>query len=176
MITSEDIIKVDITQDHIDLTELMAEQKAFKHSMRGTHANIIGTLGEIIAYEYLNKNNIEAAFDLQYNHDLVINECTTADVKTKERTVAPQLHYDCTIPEYNHQMQRPDVFIFVSLQADKKVKGIQRFHTGYVLGYMTMRNLEKKASYWTPEMTDTSNNWTPTIPCFNIRIEQLSRI
>lgn len=176
MITNNNIIKIKINKDHIKTTLETAEKETLNKSMRGRQANLIGTLGEIITHEYLNNINIKTEFDLQYNHDLMLDDILTADVKTKERTVPPQLHYDCTIPEYNHHVQRPDIFIFVSLQSNKKIKEIKRFHTAYLLGYTTMRYLENNAKHWTPEMIDTSNNWTPTIPCFNIIVEQLSPI
>ena len=176
MVTLENIKKIKITETHREAAKEIAEKKAFKHSMRGSEANLIGTLGEIITYQYLNQLKIKTEFDLQFNHDLILLNNLTADVKTKERTVPPQLHYDCTVPEYNHHLQRPNIFIFVSLHATKNNKSFDRFHTGYILGYISLKKLEKIAKHWTPEMIDISNKWTPTIPCYNVRIDQLNPI
>jgi len=173
MLKKTDIIKIPIKPIHRELAIELSENHAFNHSMRGTDANLLGTLGEIITLKYLNNNKINTELDLQYNHDLLIENDITADVKTKERTVPPQLHYDCTIPEYNHHVQRPDIFIFVSLHANKKKQNLERFHTAYLLGFITMEKFEKIAQKWDPTMTDHSNNWKPTISCRNIQIKEL---
>jgi hypothetical protein len=145
-------------------------------SMRGLSANQVGSLGELIGVDYLRSCGLEVeeVFSTSYDVRVKIDgDWKTLEFKTKERSVIPQPHYDCTVPAYNHDHQRPDFYLFISLVSSGKSADINRFHTGYVLGSISLDKFDKLATAWNPKQTDESNGWTPTIECYNVPISSL---
>lgn len=143
-----------------------------RRSMRGARGNEVGAMGELVAGRYLAAAGIGFVEDSTIDHDLLVAGLTV-DVKTKERTVAPLPHYECTVADYNHAVQQPDAYLFVSLLGGPG-EGCGRFTRGWILGSMLRTTFEREASSWTPAMVDLDNGWRPTIPCRNVRVEQLS--
>ena len=140
-------------------------------SMRGPRANEVGAMGELVAARYLSAIGAEFLEDSTIDHDLLVGGLTV-DVKTKERTVPPLPHYECTVGGVSAR-QRPQVYLFVSLLGAPGV-GCDRFTRGWILGSMFRETFDRLAVSWTPSMVDVENGWRPTIPCRNVRVEQLS--
>ena len=170
------MIEVDLTP-YLEAAQTRSERVGeLKSSMRGLSANQVGSLGELIGVDYLRACGLEVeevystSFDVRIKID---GEWKTLEFKTKERTVVPQPYYDCTVPAYNHNHQRPDFFLFISLLSSGKSDQITRFQTGYILGSITLDNFDRLATAWNPKQTDESNGWTPTIECFNVPISSL---
>lgn len=46
-------------------------------------------------------------------HDYRINNLYTLDVKTKDRTVTPEINFDNSALLYNHRHQSPDYYLFL---------------------------------------------------------------
>jgi hypothetical protein len=116
---------------HLRLSEkqwTLAEQRVasapiYEGSHRKKQANEVGFLVEVLAEEWFVSNGI--LFDDHREttqEDYFIDEKYTLDVKTKDRTVKPALSYDNSVPLYNHEHQRPDYYLFISLLRDKKVR------------------------------------------------------
>jgi hypothetical protein len=139
--------------------------------MRGSAGNEVGAMGELVAMRYLDLIGVRYLDEREVNHDLRVGH-VTVDVKTKERSVTPKPDYDCTAPDYNKEAQLPDWYLFVSLLSDKS-KGTQRFRRGWVLGSMLRVEFREQATLWEPGMRDTSNNWDPTIACWNVPVSAL---
>lgn len=155
-------------------SELLGE---LNRSMRGTQANQVGALGELIGMDYLRACGveIEEVFSTSYDVRVKIDgSWKTLEFKTKERTVVPQPFYDCTVPAYNHDHQRPDYFLFISLLSSGKSDDIRRFSKAFILGSITLERFEELATAWSPTQTDESNGWTPTIKCYNVPISHLA--
>lgn len=169
------MIQVDITEDHRKRATDLADDHAYKHSMRGTEANIVGALGEIVTFDYLQSRLRPCMFLHTPQYDILMDEDDpyTIDVKTKERSVVPLPGYDATVPAYNHDYQRPDIFIFTSVRRDKNIEGIDRFLEAHIIGWCTYDYLTEHAVFWNTSMEDHSNGWKPTIDCWNIRYELL---
>lgn len=129
-------------------------------------------MGELVAIRYLTAAGFEVHDDPTYNHDLIVAG-RTVDVKTKERTVAPQPHYDCTVPDYNREFQQPEVYLFVSLLTDG-TDGCGRFVRSWVLGSIAAVKFDQIAERWTPQQTDLTNGWRPTIACRNVKVSELN--
>jgi len=151
-----------------------AAMPIYDRSMRGADANEVGAMGEVVALHYLNPLPIEVLDVGQIGHDLEVNG-RRVEVKTKERTVAPQPHYECTVPAYVSDVQRPDRYLFVSLQAEQGWTGIDRFRCGWILGTMDREAFVDQAHYVTSQDLDTSNDWRPSIPCWQIPVSALDR-
>lgn len=145
-------------------------------SMRGLQASQVGALGELIGMDYLRGLGFELEEIYSTRYDVrakVSGEWKTLEFKTKERTVVPQPHYDCTVPAYNHEYQRPDYFIFISLLSSGKSEKINRFSRGFILGSIALERFEQLATAWDPSKRDNSNGWVPTINCYNVSISEL---
>jgi hypothetical protein len=148
-----------------------------KGSMRGTQANQVGALGELIGLDYLRSCGLQVEEVFSTSYDVAVNidgKPKTLEFKTKERTVVPQPFYDCTVPAYNHSHQRPDYFLFISLLSSGKSDDITRFSRGFILGSITLERFEEVSTPWNPSQTDNSNGWKPTIECHNVSISQLA--
>ena len=78
--------------------ERAAEWPEYRRSMRKRAANEVGALGEVVALAYLASLSATVTEAGEIGHDLIVNG-KTVDVKTKERTVAPLPHYECSVPE-----------------------------------------------------------------------------
>lgn len=145
-------------------------------SMRGLQASQVGALGELIGMDYLRGLGFELneVYSTKYDVQVKVSgEWKTLEFKTKERTVAPLPHYDCTVPAYNHDHQRPDYFMFISLVSSGKSEDIRRFSSGFILGSISLERFEQAAKSWNPGQVDNSNGWIPTINCYNVSIAEL---
>jgi len=164
-------------EPYLEAAQDRAEQLGeLDRSMRGLQASQVGALGELIGMDYLRGLGFELEEIYSTSYDVrakVAGEWKTLEFKTKERTVVPQLHYDCTVPAYNHDHQRPDYFVFISLLSSGKSDEIRRFSKGFILGSISLERFEEIATAWNPSQVDTSNGWTPTINCYNVQIADL---
>lgn len=142
-----------------------------RRSMRGAQGNEVGAMGELVAMRYLDAQAVLYLDEGKVNHDLRTAH-GTMDVKTKERTVVPKPHYDCAVPDYVGDAQKPDWYLFVSLLSDGS-KGCGRFTRGWVLGTIRREQFYEQASEWRPENVDASNGWKPTIRCWNVPVSAL---
>jgi len=162
----------------LDGLHRLAQQRAdatpeLRRSMRGAQGNEVGAMGELVAGRYLDAVGVMYLDEGKVNHDFRTAH-GTMDVKTKERTVPPQPHYDCTVPDYNGDAQKPDWYLFVSLLSDGG-KGCARFTRGWVLGTIRREAFYAQATEWRPENVDVSNGWKPTIKCWNVPVSALRR-
>lgn len=150
---------------------------ALDQSMRGMQGNQVGALGELVGMRLLRERSVSFTEVYSVGHDVTFLQDgvpRTMEFKTKERTVAPLEHYDCTIPLYNHHVQRPDYYFFISLLSSGKSDDIRRFTKAYILGVITLGKLESVGKRWTPQQVDESNNWRPTIDCLNVKVSDLT--
>lgn len=144
----------------------------WKRSMRGRPANEVGALGELVSMRFLTAIGVDWTDETVINHDLN-STIGTIDVKTKERTVTPKPHYECTVPQYVKTHQKPDWYAFVSLTApDKSIEGVRRFSQGWMLGFMEVEYFDRLATLWEPGMKDTSNDYEPHIPHYNVFVNE----
>ncbi|HEY7821676.1 MAG TPA: hypothetical protein VIG24_02525, partial [Acidimicrobiia bacterium] len=133
--------------------------------------NEVGAMGELVAMRYLDAQGVMYLDEGKVNHDLRTAH-GTMDVKTKERTVVPQPHYDCTVPDYVGDAQNQDWYLFVSLLSDGST-GTRRFRRGWVLGTIRRDEFYAQATEWKPGIRDLSNGWEATIRCWNVPVSAL---
>lgn len=156
--------------------ERASKQEVFERSHRGEEANEVGCLGEAVAEYWMNKRGITFTSQLEKTtHDYLISDSLTLDVKTKDRTVAPKENYDNSAPMYNHAHQRPDYFLFISLErkrADKK-GNIRRFHTAYIMGSISYHELDRVGIPFFKDEADWRNNTKFWTDCLNVEMWQL---
>jgi hypothetical protein len=139
-----------------------------------------GYLGEEIVAAYLGAEIVSSgAGTAKYDHDLVLDG-VRIEVKTKRRTVPPMPHYTVSIAETSLH-QRPDVYVFVSLQFARSVKletGTQYFglQDAWLLGRKTPCDFLEQATKWNPGDVDQSNDFTAHVAMYNLPIEHLDEV
>lgn len=151
---------------------------AWRLSMRGPEANVVGVLGEVVVEHWLKSNNIEFIDERnKTTHDYkLLDGVSTFDVKTKDRTVPLKLDYECTVPLYNHGHQQPNYYIFVSLERNIRVAkdDIRRFHSAYIAGGMNQNQLKAKQRKFSKGDVDPSNNMIIKMDCLNVFARDVS--
>ena len=157
--------------------ELRAEnQRVFEKSHRKDEANSVGCLGEVIAEYWMKQNNIPYTPDLEKTtHDYLVGNGLTIDVKAKDRTVTPRIYYDNSAPLYNHTHQRPDYFLFISLERSRsnKTKDVRRFHTAHILGSISYEEIDKVGIPFLEGEADWRNGTIFWTDCLNVEMWQL---
>lgn len=180
MTRTNEILEFDL-EPWYELADARAREiGSLEYSMRGLQASQVGAMGELVGMHYLDL--------LKVKYEDVSGESTTHDInafveggkkkvefKSKERTVAPLEYYDCTVPMYNKEHQQPDYYIFLSLLSTGKSEDIKRFKKGYLLGSLSREEFNARATLWVPGDVDNTNNWTPTIECFNVQVLDLNK-
>lgn len=160
------MIVVNITPEMINRATTMANQLGtLSHSIRNGSGNIAGFLGEeCFLYHYPDAIRVNG-----YEFDMVLNNFKV-EIKTKDRTIEPSSHFECSISTHNPN-QETDFYFFVSLlrQGDDYTKG-------YLLGYMDKDTYFKKAIMRKKGDIDPSNNFTVKHDCWNLPISQLNQI
>jgi hypothetical protein len=143
-----------------------------KNSIRGKEANLVGSIGEVLFERFIQDEGLtlekETREKEKYNHDFVIEEEFTVDVKTKDRSVVPKSNYDCTVAQKTLDHQEPDFFYFISLL---KKGGV--FTDGYLLGAIDTQSLLIRGEKWKAGEVDARNGKTIRVDCVSIEIKNL---
>ena len=141
---------------------------ALNHSIRGGTGNLVGYLGQMA----VEKAIVGMKREDTYDYDLIYDdngEKRTADVKTKDRTIFPLPHYECSISEYNTE-QATDYYIFASTY---RIVGTYDYSLVFVLGYIEKTEYFKKARFLQKGDIDPSNNFAVRANCYNLAIKDL---
>lgn len=155
------MIEIQITPEMIEQAQQQAvEMGKLRNSIREGEGNLVGFVGELVAQKVLG-----GMIDNTYDHDILLDDfMTTVDVKTKETTVAPKPHYDCSVAAYNTK-QKCDYYCFVRVKNDLSV--------GWYLGIYPKSKYFQDARKLHEGDFDPANNFTVKTDCYNIRINQL---
>ena len=177
MTDQSEIVEVDVSDLLQNAQARAVAQGSLDRSMRGLQASQVGALGELVGVRFLKQRGVgfTEVYSTKYDVHFVTDDgIKTMEFKTKERTVAPKPEYDCTVPLYNHEHQRPDYYFFISLLSAGKSDDIERFSKAYILGVISLEQLEDVGKHWSPQQVDETNNWRPTIDCINVRVADLT--
>lgn len=131
--------------------------KLYNSILRGK-GNMSGFIGEQLALKVLG-----GAWENTYDYDLKVNDIRI-DVKTKQTSVKPLPHYECSIAAFNTK-QDCDGYAFVRVLND--------FSVGWFLGVLTKQDYFDKATFLKKGEVDPSNNYTVKADCYNVRIDEL---
>jgi hypothetical protein len=164
------VICWDITHLYTAAQKRADRMPEYKRSMRGAPGNEVGALGELVAIDYLQSVGVDVEDAQQIGYDLSTAH-GTFDVKAKERKVPPRPYYECTVPDYVREAQKPDWYLFVSLTSGLGT-GVRRFTEAWVLGTISGVDFDRLAVLWEPGKTD-SNGWGATVPCWNVKVSSL---
>lgn len=170
------MFEIKITDDQYSRTqELLNLRPVYSNSHRKFQGNEVGFLGEIIFLDYLKANGIYFKIDDETSHDISLFNSRKVEIKTKDRTVIPKSHYECSIPLYNHSHQRAHYYVFLSLLRDKNesTEKLKRFKYAYILGFANKELMRKYGVLWKAGDVDPSNGTRFWTSCVNIKIENL---
>lgn len=147
-----------------------------KKSHRKDEANGIGCFGEVIAEQWMIRHNISFTPELKNTkYDYKLESGLTIDVKAKDRRFKPRMDFDNSAPLYNHTHQRPDYFLFISLERNKDdySKDLRRFHTAHIVGSIGYEELDKIGIPFLEDEKDWRNGTKFWTDCLNIEMWQL---
>jgi hypothetical protein len=175
MITSKDFIKLGIRQligkakKYAKIDSSNFNSKTIKKDNVG---RLVGYIAELGFKQHLNSKEIEYTWDggNSYDYDFTIGG-VRVDLKTKDRTVAPRIDYECSIAEYSNQ--DCEYFIFASLERNKAKNIYNRL---WILGFISKDEYMKKSNQLRVGDIDPSNNWTVKEACRNLAISELYSI
>ena len=109
--------------------------REFKTVQRNEGAAVMGALGECVTEFWLDWHGVDWLPDGNYENDLLVAG-KRAEIKTKLRTTIPQGHFEASVNNYGDWIQKPDLFIFVSLfRTGSNVCDVNSFSCAYMVGW-----------------------------------------
>jgi len=156
------MIEVEITDDMLIKARAKSVEMGKLHNsiLRG-RGNMSGFIGEQIGLHILG-----GKWDNTFDYDLIVND-KKVDVKTKQTSVKPLPHYECSIAKLSTK-QKCDAYAFVRVLND--------FSKGWFLGVLTKDKYYDKATFLRKGDVDPSNNYTVKADCYNVRIDELGKL
>jgi len=157
------MIEVLITPHMVEKAKKKAtELGKLKNSITKGEGNLAGFLGEYVA-----ETVVAGKIKNTKHYDIVLDDETTVDVKTKRCTSEPKPHYSCSIAAYN-PMQKCDKYIFVRVMND--------LTKAWVLGELGKNEYFEKADFMQKGDFDPSNGFTCKADCYQVTIENLNEV
>jgi hypothetical protein len=154
------MIEVTITDEMLLAARAKAvEMGKINNSILKGGGNVAGFLGEQVAMSVLGGD-----WNNTYDYDFTTEAGKRVEVKTKQTSVKPLPHYECSIAKFNTK-QDCDAYAFVRVLND--------FSIGWFLGVLTKETYFDKANFLKKGDVDPSNNYTVKADCYNVRIDQL---
>jgi len=143
----------------VEARDKAAAMGRLRNSITNGAGNIAGFIGEAIAMQVLGGSLVNT-----YDYDLVLDNGTTIDVKTKQTSVKPLETYECSIASLN-ATQKCDFYCFVRVKND--------FTVGWYLGVYPKDRYMLDSVFMKRGTIDPSNGYTVKSDCYNLKINQL---
>ena len=167
-------------------TQEMITRAIQKAKMLGTlnnsitqgQGNLAGYLGEEAVASYLKAKIVSSDEGTnKFNHDLILLDGSRAEVKSKRRTVPPRDFYEVSVAKSSLH-QKPDLYMFVSLQFNKteKKNGIVRYkelQAVWLLGQKDYKDYIEQAAF---TQFEGKNYFVPANTMFNMYIRDLDEV
>ena len=141
--------------------EKAEEMGPLNNSILNGSGNCAGFLGEEIVNDYIN-----GVIENTYDYD-IIKDGLKFDVKSKQTTVVPRTHYDCSVADFNPN-QKCDFYIFARILDD--------FSIGWILGFISKERFYQEARFMRKGQMDGSNDYIVKSDCYNLEIKRLTPI
>jgi hypothetical protein len=153
------MIQVEITDEMLlAAREKATEMGELNNSILKGQGSLAGFIGEQVVIQILG-----GKWENTYDYDINVND-VRVEVKTKQTTVQPLPHYECSVAAFNVK-QNCDAYAFVRVLKD--------FSMGWFLGVMKKDEFFEKAKKLKKGEVDPSNNFTVRADCYNLRIDEL---
>lgn len=156
---------VPITQEMYDWAAPRADDIGrLRNSIRQGSGNICGMLGEAALLKGLPGTQSLNTFQ----HDVQYDEITL-EVKSKDRTVVPDMTFEASVANYNPN-QKADCYVFTSLLRDKSTG---RYTHCYLMGMIDKHRYFKDATFLRKGDIVDTNNFVVRANCYNLPYSQL---
>lgn len=172
------ILKLPITHKLIKHAEELSLTESLNKSITKGERNVMGTLGELCYITLLSHiydlEDIE--YEPNYNYDLRIGG-VKVDVKSKQRTVAPQSHYAASIVAYSKDKQLCDYYAFTTITVGKHDTDFKDF---YFLGHIKKSDYFQRATFMRKGQSDGGNHhkgqeFKIRADCYNLNYSELDQ-
>ena len=137
-----------------------------RNSITRGQGNSYGFLGEQITQLVLGGEIVNKGKKYNVDYDLVLDDGTTVEVKTKKTTVEPKDYYECSVAKYNTK-QKCDYYAFVRVLDTKQ--------GGWFLGVMPKEKYFINAKFLKAGTRDGDNKFLVRADCYNLPISDLQR-
>lgn len=158
------IEEVEITEDIIIAAwKKGVEMGKLNRSILRGGGNLAGFIGEFVAADFYG-----AKVENTFEYDLVLPNGDTIDVKSKQTSVKPLEHYDCSIASSKtSKRQSCDYYVFVRVLND--------FSKAWVLGWKSNEDYFNEARFLKKGTKDGDNKFTVRADCYNLEIKDLNQ-
>ena len=156
------MITLDITDDMVvEARHKMLEMGTLKQSILNGGGTLAGFIGEQVALKVMGGKWMNT-----YDYDIMLDNGKTVDVKTKQTSVPPLSHYECSVAKLNTR-QKCDMYAFVRVKKD--------LSTAWFLGSKDKIEYFDKAVFKKKGDKDGDNNFVIRSDCYNMAITELDQ-
>jgi len=127
------MIKLQITPGQIERAKNLYSFNKLKNSIKDGEGNLIGAIGEIVAFDYYEGQGKNVIHSGNINFDLLIDG-SKIEVKTMEHNAPPRAEYECNLSLFNAE-QKCDYYLFLDVNSSHL--------TSYIKGYVSKERLKK---------------------------------
>ena len=157
------MIEVAISADMlVEARDKAVEMGKLYNSITRGQGNLVGFLGEAVAHQVLG-----GTLSNTYDYDLILENGTTVDVKTKATSVKPLESYMCSVAKLNTK-QQCDYYAFVRVKNDYSV--------GWYLGVLAKQRYYEEAIFMAKGTVDQDNKYVVRSDCYNLPIHKLQSV
>ena len=156
------MIALDITDDMVvEARHKMLEMGLLHQSILNGGGTLAGFIGEQVALKVMGGKWLNT-----YDYDIMLGNGKVVDVKTKQTSVAPMPHYECSVTAKN-TMQKCDMYAFVRVKKD--------LSTAWFLGSKDKTEYFDNAVFKKKGDKDDDNNFVVRSDCYNMAITELDQ-
>ena len=127
------MIKLQITESQIERAKKLFSFNKLKNSLRNGEGNLLGAIGEIVAFDYYQEQDKLVIHSGDFNFDLLIDG-SKIEVKTMEVNATPKEYHECNVSLYNAE-QQCDYYLFLNVDSNHS--------TAYIKGYVSKQRFKK---------------------------------
>lgn len=127
------MIKIKITESQIKRAKKLYSFNELKNSIKEGEGNLLGAIGEIVAFDYYQEQDKVVIHSGDFNFDLLIDG-SKIEVKTMEVNATPKEYHECNVSLYNAE-QQCDYYLFLNVDSSHS--------TAFIKGYVSKERFKK---------------------------------
>ena len=127
------MIKLQITESQIKRAKKLFSFNKLKNSIKNGEGNLLGAIGEIVAFDYYQEQDKLVIHSGDFNFDLLIDG-SKIEVKTMECNSTPKGEYEFNVSLYNAE-QQCDYYLFLNVDSSHS--------TAFIKGYVSKERFKK---------------------------------
>lgn len=161
---------IEFTKDMLVSAKIRADSLGvLNNSITNGRGNLAGFIGEEAIAGYLGASIVGT-----FNHDIILKNGESLEVKTKRRSVVPAPYFEGSIAEKSTH-QKPDIYAFMSTYG-KLVNGTRdkycKLYSVWLCGFISYGDFFDKAVFY-KKGTKFSNGFTSKADMYNLPYSKL---